>query len=167
MIGSGSWVQCVLGFDRRGATIEIGNSSYIGASNLVASTHIKIGHNVLLSWGIDVVDHNSHSIDALERRADVPNWLRGEKNWTHVTTASVVIEDDAWVGMRSIILKGVTVGEGSIVAAGSVVTKDVPAWCIVAGNPARVIREGLNRIEKTAYKSSLGLALTTQGDLDK
>jgi acetyltransferase-like isoleucine patch superfamily enzyme len=53
----------------------------------------------------------------------------------------VIIGNSVWIGVNSTILKGVTIGEGSVVGAGSVVTKDVPPWTIVAGNPARVIRE--------------------------
>ena len=53
----------------------------------------------------------------------------------------VVIEDDAWIGFKSSVLKGVTIGRGAIIAAGSVVTKDVPPFTLVAGNPAKVIRE--------------------------
>lgn len=55
--------------------------------------------------------------------------------------APVKISDKVWIGFNSIILKGVTIGEGAVVGAGSVVTKDVPAWTVVAGNPARIIRE--------------------------
>ncbi|MBK8021791.1 MAG: hypothetical protein IPK19_10285 [Chloroflexi bacterium] len=55
--------------------------------------------------------------------------------------APIRICDKAWIGFNAVILKGVTIGEGAIVGAGSVVTKDVPAWTVVAGNPARIIRE--------------------------
>jgi len=58
-----------------------------------------------------------------------------------VNTKGIKINDNAWVGMNCIILKGVTIGEGAIVAAGSVVTKDVQAWTLVGGNPARILKE--------------------------
>ena len=54
-----------------------------------------------------------------------------------------MIEDDVWIGANAIVLKGVTIGEGSIIAAGAVVTKNVPAYSLVGGNPAKVIREGI------------------------
>ena len=63
------------------------------------------------------------------------------KNWNVVKKSPVIIEDKVWIGTRSIILKGVTVGEGAIVGAGSVVTKDVQPWTVVAGNPAQKIKE--------------------------
>jgi len=57
-----------------------------------------------------------------------------------VATAPVKISNKAWIGVRAIVLKGVTIGEGAVVGAGSIVTSDVPPWTIVAGNPARIIR---------------------------
>ena len=71
---------------------------------------------------------------------DVKEWIENRKDWSNVQITPVVICDRSWIGARSIILKGVTIGEGAIVGAGSVVTSDVPPWTIVGGNPARVIR---------------------------
>ncbi len=75
-----------------------------------------------------------------QRRTDVADWMRGHKDWTHVAIAAVTIADRAWIGFGATILKGVTVGEGAVVAAQSVVTRDVAPWTVVAGNPAREIR---------------------------
>ena len=69
-------------------------------------------------------------------------------NWNIVKTKPIVIEDDVWVGFNSIILKGVTIGKGSIVAAGSVVSKDVEPFTVVAGNPALVIKKMKNEIQR-------------------
>ena len=66
--------------------------------------------------------------------------LSASKDWGFVNTKPIKVCNDAWIGMNVIILKGVTIGEGAIVGAGSVVTKDVPAWTVVAGNPARVVK---------------------------
>lgn len=73
--------------------------------------------------------------------------------------APVIIKDNAWIGMSAIILKGVTVGEGAIVAAGSVVTKDVPPHTIVAGVPARVIKRCLlyNMIIQSCEKRNISI----------
>jgi galactoside O-acetyltransferase len=78
---------------------------------------------------------------ATERALDVKDWASGLKDWSNVVCRPVIIQDKAWIGFNVIILKGVTIGTGAIVGAGSVVTKDVPAYCIAGGNPARVIRE--------------------------
>jgi acetyltransferase-like isoleucine patch superfamily enzyme len=63
------------------------------------------------------------------------------KDWSRVAGEPVIIRDKAWIGLNAVVLKGVTIGEGAVVAAASVVTKDVEPWTIVAGNPARVMRE--------------------------
>jgi acetyltransferase-like isoleucine patch superfamily enzyme len=127
-------------FDRENATISIGKRVFISGT-IIAAEKIEIGDDVMISWGVTIVDHNSHSISFSERADDVTNWRKGKKDWTHVKVAPVTICDKVWIGFNALILKGVTIGEGAVVGAGAVVTKDVPAWTIVGGNPARIIRE--------------------------
>ncbi|MEM6692840.1 MAG: acyltransferase [Planctomycetota bacterium] len=141
MIGESSLVSGSLRFDREGAAILIGKRTFVGKSDLVAATKIEIGDDVMVSWGVTIVDHDSHSIYFDERKHDVLNWIGGSKDWESVATKPVQICDKSWIGMHAIILKGVTIGEGSVVAAGSVVARDVPPWVVVAGNPAKVIKE--------------------------
>lgn len=129
--------------------ITIGDRTFIGGGTFICIDEIKIGSDVMFSWGCTIADNNSHSHVWSERDNDVKSWKKGVdenkigayKDWTNVKRGKVVIKDKAWIGFNSIILKGVTVGEGSIIGAGSVVTKDVPDWTIVAGNPAKIIRE--------------------------
>ncbi len=127
-------------FDRENAHIEIGNRVFMNGT-LISAGKISIGDDVLISWGVTIVDHNSHSIVFAKRADDVVAWSKGKKDWTNVEIAPVIIESKAWIGFNAIVLKGVTIGEGSIIGAGSVVTKSIPSWSIAAGNPARVIRE--------------------------
>jgi acetyltransferase-like isoleucine patch superfamily enzyme len=108
---------------------------------LIAAEKIEIGDDVLIAWGCTLVDHNSHSIRFSERSKDVRDWIKGEKDWKNVVVSPILIGNKVWIGFGAIILKGVTIGEGAIIGSGSVVTKDVPAWAIVAGNPAKIIRE--------------------------
>jgi acetyltransferase-like isoleucine patch superfamily enzyme len=126
--------------DREHAIISIGQRVFINGS-IIAAAKIEIGDDVMISWGVTVVDHNSHSVSFSHRANDVINWRVGKKDWTHVKVAPVIIGDKVWIGLNALILKGVTIGEGAVVGAGAVVTKDVPAWTIVGGNPARIIRE--------------------------
>ena len=141
-IGDNSLVEGRIFFDREEGFVRIGSRTFIGAStNLVCADSIAIGDDVLIAWGCTIVDHNSHSLVWSERKDDVTKWIRGEKDWSKVPAGKVVIENRAWVGFNSIILKGLTVGEGAVVGAGSVVTKDVAPYTIVAGNPARIIRD--------------------------
>ncbi|MCF8069581.1 MAG: acyltransferase [Desulfobacterales bacterium] len=128
-------------FECEDASVQVGDNTFIGGSKLICSKKITIGNDVLIAWGCTIVDHNSHAIKFSLRKNDVSEWMSGRKEWTHVDQKEVMICDKSWIGFDSIILKGVTVGEGSIVGAGSVVTKDVPPWTIVGGNPAKTIRE--------------------------
>lgn len=111
-----------------GGSIEIGNNSYIGdRTEIHAGKSVKIGNGVNIAWDCNILDRDYHAFES-----------------ENEVVKSVVIEDHVWIGVRSVILKGVTIGEGAVVAAGSVVTRDVPPGCLVAGNPAKVIRENVS-----------------------
>lgn len=140
-IGNGSIIQGTIISDRDGAVISIGENTFIGSSNIISAERIEIGDDVLIAWGCWIVDHNSHAISWEKRCNDVKDWYVGKKNWDNVIRKPVKINNKAWIGFNSIILKGITIGEGAIVGAGSVVTKDVPPYTIVAGNPAKIISE--------------------------
>jgi Hexapeptide repeat of succinyl-transferase len=122
--------RVVLATRRKSAVIEVGHDCGFTGATLVAAEYIKLGDRVTLGSNVTIVDTDFHPLDPDERNRD---FNRGRH-------APVIIEDDVFVGMNSIILKGVTVGHGSVVGAGSVVTTNVPAGTIVAGNPARPIR---------------------------
>lgn len=140
-LGDQSICHADISFDRPTAKVIIGNRSYIGRSTLVSAEHIEIGDDVLISWGVTIVDHDSHHIDFSLRKNDVIDWGHGQKDWTHVNRAPVTVMSKVWIGFNVIVLKGVTIGTGSVVAAGAIVTKDVPAWTVVAGCPAKVVKE--------------------------
>jgi len=143
-VGEDSIVNCRVDFDTSQGTVIIGDRTYLGASHLVCHSNIEIGNDVIVSWGVTIMDHNSHSVTWTARKDDVSRWSTGQKNWHHVKVSPVKIHNKVWIGFGATLLKGVSVGEGAIVAARSVVTRDVPAFCIVGGNPAKVIRELAN-----------------------
>lgn len=126
-----------------GGKIEIGKDCYIGENaRLWSAKSIFIGDRVLISHGVNIFDNLTHPIKASERHQQFMQIVNnGHPKQINLSEAEVVINDDVWIGAMSIILKGVTIGEGAIIGAGSVVTKDVPPWTIVAGNPAKIIRE--------------------------
>lgn len=140
-IGTDSIVHARISFDADAGRVAIGDRCYIGRSHLVCHTRIDLGCDVIISWGVTIVDHNSHAIGWRDRENDVRDWAKGMKCWDKVKQAPVVIEDHVWIGFNAVVLKGVTIGRGAIVAAGAVVTRDVPPFTIVGGNPARIIRE--------------------------
>jgi len=140
-IGANCFVRDKIVFEREHARVSVGDRTFLGNGLIAVAKSVEIGSDVMFAWGVTVVDHNSHSVRFSERRGDTERWLRGGKDWSTVKIDPVKIGDKAWIGFNAIILKGVTIGEGAVVAAGAVVTKSVPPWTVVAGNPARVIRE--------------------------
>lgn len=139
-IGSDSRLSCRFDFERREAEIIIGDRVFIGRSHIIAATRVEIEDDVLISWGVTIVDNNSHALSADDRADDVTQWALAQKDWSKVAIAPTILKRGCWLGFNSIILKGVTVGDGAVVGAGSVVTKDVPPHTVVVGNPARVVR---------------------------
>jgi acetyltransferase-like isoleucine patch superfamily enzyme len=142
-VGTNSHVLGQLLIFAHGGEIEIGNDCYIGESTKIWSAKkIHIGNRVLISHNVNIFDSLTHPISASERHQQFLKIVsEGHPKRVDLSEAPVFIHDDVWVGAMSIVLKGITIGEGAIVGAGSVVTKDVPPWTIVAGNPAKIIRE--------------------------
>ena len=113
---------CVLGVYGNGQMIIGGDGFISNNSKIYCSDYIEIKNNVIISENVIIRDSDGH-------------YLEGSVNHK-----PIIIEDNVWVGTNAIILKGVTLGHHSVVGAGSVVTKDVPPFCVVAGNPARIIK---------------------------
>ena len=117
-------------FITHGGKITIGNNVGMSSPCLWVKENLTIGDNVKIGGNCIIMDNDVHQIDYAERQSD--NGI--------VHSSPVVIEDDAWLGANVIVLKGVTIGARSIIGAGSVVTKSIPADCIAAGNPCKVIK---------------------------
>jgi len=140
-IGEQSIIDGTLIFERDGAEISIGKRTFIGGATFISIDRIVVGDDVQIAWGTTFLDNNSHGVSFSKgRKNDVIDRLSGDKDWTHVKSKPIYVNNKAWIGFNSIILKGVTIGEGAIVGAGSVVTKNVDAYTVVAGNPAKVVR---------------------------
>ena len=143
-IGKNSLINGRLVTESKNSKIELGDNVFVGGHTIFdCLQEIKVSDNVLISYECILSDHDSHSVETKKREMDLYRFQNKKMNWDQVSSKPIFIKKNAWIGMRSIILKGVTVGEGSIVAAGSVVTKDVPDYNLVAGNPA-VIKKKLN-----------------------
>lgn len=113
-----------------GATLTIGNNVGMSSTRLWIHESARIGNNVKIGGCVLITDTDAHPMDYMARRSS----NEGTKS------APVVIEDDVWIGAHCIILKGVTIGARSVIGAGSVVTKSIPADCVAAGNPCKVIK---------------------------
>ncbi|MCG3115125.1 MAG: acyltransferase [Candidatus Manganitrophus sp. SA1] len=114
--------------------LEIGDDSYIGYQvTITVGPRVRIGRHVLIADRVSLIGYDGHPQDPVERRNHRPAPREDGR--------PIIIEDNAWICSNATILKGVTVGEGAIVAAHAVVTSDVPSYAVVAGNPARVVKQ--------------------------
>lgn len=120
--------------------IKIGDRVGISSACLWANERITIGNDVNIGGDCLIIDNDAHPHNYMKRRKVYVEEVGKEAYYRIIPTAPVEIGDDVWIGARCQILKGVHIGERSIIAAGSVVTKDVPADCIAGGNPCKVIR---------------------------
>ncbi|KAA8605391.1 galactoside O-acetyltransferase [Salipiger aestuarii] len=150
VVGERSDVNGTFVFERGAGQIRVGSGSSIGGGCLLICTQpggITVGDNTMLSWDVVVMDSNAHSLDLTMRENDADDWRIGVvqgrmgafKSWHDVTSAPVTIGSGVWIGFGSLIMKGVTIGDGAVVASHSVVTKDVPPYAVAGGNPAKIL----------------------------
>jgi acetyltransferase-like isoleucine patch superfamily enzyme len=129
-----SWARPVCLDVGKGALLKIGSNAYLNEGvHIVCNVGISIGDRCLIASDVVILDDDGHPVDWRQRHdfwPDGPDTRLGSR---------IVIEDNVWIGTRAIVLKGVTVGEGSVVGAGAVVTRSVPPRTVVAGSPATII----------------------------
>lgn len=117
--------------DKPGAVIDIGDNTRIHGTCIHAYNSVRIGQNCLIAANCQIIDGNGHEL-SFENVANRVN--------THSDGKPIMIEDCVWIGANSIVLPGVRIGRGSVIAAGSVVVKDIPPMVIAGGNPAKIIK---------------------------
>jgi len=122
--------------------LVVGSNCYIGERSVIrAYKKILIGDNVLIAHNVTIIDSDSHEINYLERAEGFRDiFISGHVERHKIKSEQITIRDNAWLSYNVSVLKGVEIGEGAIVGAGAVVTKDVPPFTVVAGNPAKVIK---------------------------
>jgi acetyltransferase-like isoleucine patch superfamily enzyme len=121
-------------------SVVVGADSILVGATFMCAQRIEIGQRVVVSYHVTVADSDFHPVDPAARRLDaIANAPGGDRSRRPaIESRPVVIEDDVWIGIGAYILKGVRVGCGARVEAGAVVTRDVPAHAVIAGNPARI-----------------------------
>lgn len=135
---------------RPSSPLVIGRHVSVGRSSVI-SVGGRIGDFVLIGMHVQIIGRDDHAKDEVGVPYCRATWVFDrEKGKRDV----VLIERDVWVGAAAIVLSGVTIGEGALIAAGAVVSKDVPAYAIVAGNPARVIGTRFNSDQERLMHSS-------------
>jgi serine acetyltransferase len=143
-IGDGFWMRnwfssnplgvrnrCILATWSPAAEIQIGNEVGMSGVTICAQTRVLIGDRVVLGNNVTITDTDFHPLDPETRRI----------HFSAGCSEEVAIEEDCFIGMHALILKGAHIGRGALIGAGSVVTDNIPAKVLAAGNPARVIRE--------------------------
>ena len=147
-LGNSSHIRGILLVYKFGGNITIGSNCYVGENTrIISADSIIIGNDVLISHNVNIIDTSSHELDHLER-AERYIQMINDGHWSskgNLLTAPIIIDDHAWINFNVTILRGVHIGKGAIIGAGSVVTKDVPPFTLFAGNPAREIKK-LNSI---------------------
>lgn len=108
------------------ATLEIGDNTYLNGGSIDCSEGIYIGNDCAIADGVQIMDNSWHAVNGASQKQEVR------------------IGNKVWIATNALIMPGVTIGDGAIIAAGAVVTKDVPARCMVAGVPATVIKENVD-----------------------
>lgn len=126
-----------------GGSISLGEWCFIGeGARIWSAASINIGDRVLISHNVNIFDSLTHPLRAQQRHEQFKAIMQtGHPHSIDLGERPVSVKSDAWIGANACVLRGVTIGEGAVVGAGAVVTKDVPPYTIAAGNPARVIRE--------------------------
>jgi len=153
-----TWVVGLKVYDD--ARLVIGHDTTVNYQTLISCARsVTIGNHCRLAGEIKIFDNNSHPTDYRARRVN-----GGRMSAEDV--APVVIEDDVWIGTGSLVMKGVHIGRGAIVAAGAVVTKSVPPFSVVAGNPARVVKRLETSAAATIPRADEGPMVSREGVAD-
>lgn len=142
-VGSQSRIMGELLTFGHGGEIRIGSWCYVGEGTRIwSAASVVIGDRVLISHSANIFDSLTHPLSAKARHEQIKQIFKaGHPRDLSLDESPIRISNDVWIGAGAIILRGVAIGEGGIVAAGAVVTRDVPPFSIVAGNPAVVVKE--------------------------
>ncbi len=120
--------------------ISIGDYCFISGAAIIASSDILIGNHVFIAGGVTIVDSDFHPMDPAARLIDTVliSTVGNKSMRPSFESLPVIIEDNVWIGFNATILKGVTIGEGSVIEPGAVVLKSIPPGSVVSGNPAQI-----------------------------
>lgn len=142
-VGAGTHIRGQLFTFGHGGRITMGSYCYVGDnSKLWSAVRLSIGDRVLIGHNTSIFDSDTHPLNARQRHDQYVEIItKGHPSEIDLREEPVTIEDDVWIGASVVVLKGVTIGRGAVIGAGSVVTHDVAPYVLVAGNPARVVRE--------------------------
>jgi acetyltransferase-like isoleucine patch superfamily enzyme len=144
VLGDGVVVYTWTSFSvERAGLVEVGDGTILVGAQFMCAEHIRIGRRVVVSYNVTIADSDFHPFDPDLRREDIEALTPGSSRpRPPLASAPVIVDDDVWIGIGALILKGVHIGSGARIQAGSVVTRDVPPHATIAGNPGRPIGHG-------------------------
>lgn len=152
ILKEGCWPLGSIAVQSNGVFIMHEYSKIERSTQIKCVNRVEIGSYSAIAEGTVICDNNNHPISPSYRKkmrlTPVGHQMR---TWKYSANAPIIIGENCWIGSNVRICKGVTIGDNSIVAANSVVTKDVPANCIVAGNPAKVVKTDIDKIPEPDY----------------
>jgi acetyltransferase-like isoleucine patch superfamily enzyme len=142
-IGEGSHISGIIQVFNNCGCVKIGDHCFIGDySRIISAANVTIGNRVQVAHMCSIMDNDVHSLNPEKRHKEfLTNITQGQMDLFDVPKKDIIIEDDVWIASHCIIMKGVKIGRGAIIGAGSVVTKNIPPLVIVHGNPAKIVRE--------------------------
>ena len=133
--------------------VILGKWSKVGMNtNINCVNHIEIGDDTAIADNVTIVDHNYHPVNPDDRRymRHTPHGSR-ERQPMYSANAPIIIGKNVWIGNGVRICKGVTIGDNSVVGACSIVTKDIPANCVAVGNPAKIVKENIDKMTNSIF----------------
>jgi len=143
----GKHVSCYAGVSfsiGKNGSCKVGDFTLLNGALIMAEERVEIGSYCLISWNVGIADSDFHPLDPAQRKMDalaLAPFYEQRPPRPSIRTAPVRIADNVWIGMGALILKGVEIGENSVIAAGTIVTKSVPANVVVAGNPGVIVKQ--------------------------
>lgn len=138
------------------AQVQVGEYALIHGARIVCDAELKIGNYVLISWQVVLMDTYRLPFDNVKRRQILERAAAQPDRFfsADVSPQPILIQDNVWIGFDACVLPGVTIGEGAVVGARSVVVENVPPYTVVAGNPARVVRQLVSVPSKDSYTTA-------------
>ena len=147
ILEEGCWPLGQFAVEAEGQIIMHPHSKIDGTTQLLCVNKIEIGAYTRIAHNTTICDNNNHPVSPEYRKRMALTPMGHEsRSWKHSDSAPIIIGENCWIGTNVRICKGVTIGDNSVVAACSVVTKDVPPNCIVAGNPAKVVKTDIDKL---------------------
>ena len=152
ILDSHCWPLGIISVEKPGKVIMHPYTKIDGTTQILCVNRVEIGAYTRIAHNTTICDNNNHPVSpAFRKKMAQSSMTHKSRLWIYSDSAPIVIGENCWIGSNARICKGVTIGDNSVVAANSVVTKDVPPNCIVAGNPAKVVKTDIDKLPSPEF----------------